>query len=129
MIDPLTGLPLWRAARAERDPVSERIAEALKERQAAERWRLLYVAMTRARDRLHVAGWAKKRGGPEGSWHDVIARGLRSRPDVEDSGDGGLRLTRGIAGSEERVVPAPPPAPAPPPGGRRPPRRSRGRRS
>jgi ATP-dependent helicase/nuclease subunit A len=38
--------------------------------------RLLYVAMTRARDRLYVAGHEPKRGRAKGCWYDIIATGL-----------------------------------------------------
>jgi ATP-dependent helicase/nuclease subunit A len=117
LYDPATGLPLWRAAAPERDPVSERICERLKAQSAAERCRLFYVAMTRARDRLYVTGWAKRRGSADGCWHDVIGKAIRDLPGIEPCAAGeGLRLVRGIAGSEERPPPpdvheaAPPPA-------------------
>jgi ATP-dependent helicase/nuclease subunit A len=38
--------------------------------------RLLYVAMTRARDRLYVAGHEPKNGRAKGCWYDAIAAGL-----------------------------------------------------
>lgn len=38
--------------------------------------RLLYVAMTRARDRLYVAGFENKRGRETGCWYDVMAERL-----------------------------------------------------
>jgi ATP-dependent helicase/nuclease subunit A len=41
-----------------------------------EHHRLLYVAMTRARDRLYVAGHEPKNGRAKGCWYDVIAAGL-----------------------------------------------------
>jgi ATP-dependent helicase/nuclease subunit A len=117
LYDPATGLPLWRAAAPERDPVSERICDRLKTQSAAERCRLFYVAMTRARDRLYVTGWAKRRGSADGCWHDVIGKAIRDLPGIEPCAEGnGLRLVRGIAGSEERPPPpdvheaAPPPA-------------------
>jgi ATP-dependent helicase/nuclease subunit A len=114
VIDPTSGLPLWRAAEPERDPISHRVVEALSARQATERWRLLYVAMTRARDRLYVAGWSRRRGTAEGSWHDVIGKALARLPGVERlEDDGGLRLVRGIAGSEEVAEEAPPPSSSP----------------
>jgi ATP-dependent exoDNAse (exonuclease V) beta subunit len=86
LYDPATGLPLWRAAAPERDPVSERICDRLKAQSAAERCRLFYVAMTRARDRLYVTGWAKRRGSADGCWHDVIGKAIRDLP-----GDRALR--------------------------------------
>jgi ATP-dependent helicase/nuclease subunit A len=42
----------------------------------AESNRLLYVAMTRARDRLYVAGWENSRGRAKGCWYDIVAEGL-----------------------------------------------------
>lgn len=116
LFDPVDGLPLWRAAKDQRDPVSEAIAAALAARLAAERSRLLYVAMTRARDRLYVAGWAARRGGPDGSWHDLIGKAMAGLPGVEPVGEEGiLRLARGIAGAESartaaaaRMAAAPP---------------------
>ncbi len=105
LIDPETGLPLWRAASADRDPVSRRVAEALKSRQAAERWRLLYVVMTRARDRLYVTGWAKRSRTADGSWHDVIGRALGGLDALEPGDEpGSLRLVRGVAGSEKQAA-------------------------
>ncbi|MEQ8505652.1 MAG: double-strand break repair helicase AddA [Rhodospirillales bacterium] len=38
--------------------------------------RLLYVAMTRARDRLYITGWETKTGRADGCWYDLIAAGL-----------------------------------------------------
>lgn len=38
--------------------------------------RLLYVAMTRAEDRLYVCGWQGIRQRNEGCWYDLIDRGL-----------------------------------------------------
>ena len=39
--------------------------------------RLLYVAMTRARDRLYVTGFEGKRGRDAGCWYDLIANAVR----------------------------------------------------
>jgi ATP-dependent helicase/nuclease subunit A len=44
--------------------------------------RLLYVALTRAEDRLYVGGWQTgqmKKGVPEESWYSLIAAGLREK--------------------------------------------------
>ncbi|MGQ0673124.1 MAG: double-strand break repair helicase AddA [Hyphomicrobium sp.] len=59
------GVPAIAAARAE--------AEL---RETGERNRLLYVAMTRARDRLYVAGFEGKQGRRPGCWYDLIEAGL-----------------------------------------------------
>ena len=46
--------------------------EAQKAGEAAERNRLLYVALTRARDRLYIAGFEGSRGRDAGCWYDVV---------------------------------------------------------
>lgn len=38
--------------------------------------RLLYVAMTRAEDRLYIAGWQTKKSIPDGCWYGLIEAGL-----------------------------------------------------
>ncbi|MBS0519388.1 MAG: double-strand break repair helicase AddA [Proteobacteria bacterium] len=50
-------------------------AEA-RERALEEQNRLLYVAMTRAEDRLYVGGWIGARKQDTGCWYDRIAAGL-----------------------------------------------------
>ncbi len=61
--------------RIEPDHCSELKAAATREREREYR-RLLYVAMTRARDRLYVAGWQVHKNLPEGCWYDLIARAM-----------------------------------------------------
>ncbi|HKA64756.1 MAG TPA: double-strand break repair helicase AddA [Methyloceanibacter sp.] len=40
--------------------------------------RLLYVAMTRARDRLYVCGWSQKDCPEKASWYELVDQGLKS---------------------------------------------------
>ena len=63
------------AARAWRDEVRERTLE--------EQNRLLYVAMTRAEDRLYVGGWVGARKQDKGCWYDRIAGGLQASVEGE----------------------------------------------
>ncbi len=51
-----------------------RLAATAKEREEANR--LLYVAMTRARDRLYIAGWEGSRSRPKDCWYDILCDGL-----------------------------------------------------
>jgi len=51
------------------------VAAAARDRDREYR-RLLYVAMTRAEDRLYVAGYAGRRARGEGSWYDLVQRAL-----------------------------------------------------
>jgi ATP-dependent helicase/nuclease subunit A len=50
--------------------------EAVRARDAEEHNRLLYVALTRARDRLYVAGFETTRGRERGCWYEAIETGL-----------------------------------------------------
>lgn len=38
--------------------------------------RLLYVAMTRAEERLYICGWETKRSPKEGSWHSLVSAAM-----------------------------------------------------
>ncbi len=53
-----------------------------KQRDVEESNRLLYVAMTRPRDRLIVAGFEGKKGRGKGCWFDLICAGLEVDPDA-----------------------------------------------
>lgn len=53
-----------------------------KQRDTEESNRLLYVAMTRPRDRLIVAGFEGKRGRGKGCWFDLVCAGLGIDPDA-----------------------------------------------
>ncbi len=59
--------------------------------------RLLYVAMTRAEDRLYITGWEGKKARSESCWYDLITNALAEMPDVvagdEDKDGYLLRLT------------------------------------
>ena len=78
---------------------SGRARQARVDRTDAESLRLLYVALTRARDRIIVMGRGLKKGSgfEEGSWWDVIGETMArlgdTRPGgVRDIGDGVLRF-------------------------------------
>ena len=49
---------------------------AMQTRSAEEHHRLLYVAMTRAEDRLVVCGWESGAPGSAPTWHELITRGF-----------------------------------------------------
>lgn len=60
--------------------------QLIKEREREELNRLLYVAMTRARDQLYVSGFEGKNKRPSDCWYDLILSGLeRSLTDTADA--------------------------------------------
>ncbi len=72
------GLPLWPPNRSHEPPVCVSVrAEANKKRDQEYR-RLLYVAMTRAEDRLLVCGWHGRQEPADTSWYALIRNGIES---------------------------------------------------
>jgi ATP-dependent helicase/nuclease subunit A len=71
------GQPLvWAPRRTDDCTVTRNLREAAVARQIEEEHRLLYVAMTRACDRLYVAGFQTSVSRPEGCWYDLVAHAL-----------------------------------------------------
>jgi len=60
------------------EPYTSIIADA-KARDLEEHWRLLYVALTRAADRLIIAGVRPSRGIPADSWHARVQAAMEQR--------------------------------------------------
>src|SRR5206468_12279821 len=71
-------VPVIRPRKAELVEPFETIAVIDQARELEEHWRLLYVGMTRASERLVVAGIEPSRGVPENSWHKRVERALAS---------------------------------------------------
>lgn len=77
------GLPLWAPKKSHRDAtVAAALAQARLER-AREYRRLLYVAMTRAEDRLIVCGAHGTKGPSDGCWYRLARDGLAAGGAVE----------------------------------------------
>jgi ATP-dependent helicase/nuclease subunit A len=70
-------LPLWMVAREAPPRAAQAALDLAKQKRDQEYRRLLYVAMTRAADRLYICGWQTKRTPPQGNWHALVAAGLR----------------------------------------------------
>ena len=67
-------------------------ARALAQAEAEdEHRRLLYVAMTRAAERLVVCGCQGKQRRPAGCWYDLVLEGLTGKPGFEEIGEGDAR--------------------------------------
>ena len=82
---PVKGTAGVQTVRAARD--------AIRARDGDEHNRLLYVALTRARDRLYVAGFEGGRGRERGSWYGAIEGGLAGLL-TETTDAAGRRLRR-----------------------------------
>lgn len=68
---------VWNPVKVERTGWHNTALASLRGAAEEEYRRLLYVAMTRARDRLVVCGWTPARGSQdEGCWQALITRGL-----------------------------------------------------
>ena len=88
-------LPLWRLKKEFEVDYTKRITDHTLAKLMEEYNRLLYVAMTRARDRLYVCGFKKSKKDDwetdepdEGTWYHAIRRAL-----VDEAGAGVVRET------------------------------------
>lgn len=72
-------LPILRPRKEELGrPLKDQL-EIQEQRERQEHWRLLYVAMTRAEERLYVGGalgLADRKGPPIGSWYHAVGRAM-----------------------------------------------------
>ena len=137
------GAPLWLPRKALAALAAEDALLVENAAAEAEYRRLLYVALTRARDRLYLCGWNNRGAVPEGSWYDLTRQAMRRLPEARPLeaphltgagwGEDGLSLQgvqsaepehegeaqRRAVGAEELVPPpclrAPAPAEAQPP--------------
>lgn len=88
-------LMVWPGLRENEKGLLEAARAKLMAEEAAERNRLLYVALTRAADRLYVGGWKSKNQSKEPVWYDAIFEAVSNFEGVEKiPGPGGeiLRL-------------------------------------
>ncbi len=75
---------LWPPRRGVEDPVCAALREEANRRTAQEYRRLLYVAMTRAEDRLYVVGHETRNKPPEDCWYETIRRGLEGVAEADE---------------------------------------------
>jgi ATP-dependent helicase/nuclease subunit A len=75
-----TGLPLWRAHQGCSAPALEAARTLARQRREAEYRRLLYVALTRAEDRLYICGWHTRQRPNAGCWYHLVTAGLAAAP-------------------------------------------------
>ncbi len=111
----VTGVPdciAWAAAKKHDVPALRAARERAQRAAEDEYRRLLYVAMTRAADRLIVSGAEGVRKRPEGCWYDLVFDALAdaSTERPADDEDGRIWLYRNDAQVASAPETAPPPA-------------------
>ncbi|MEC8247059.1 MAG: UvrD-helicase domain-containing protein, partial [Pseudomonadota bacterium] len=81
---------LWRANADMRDEYGKELQDRLDADNLEESRRLLYVAMTRARDRLYVGGYLNKRGRPPSAetWYAYLHASLGTDDNKSQDADG-----------------------------------------
>jgi ATP-dependent helicase/nuclease subunit A len=67
-------LPLWSPRKEFDVPLYQTRARGQNDKLDAEYRRLLYVALTRAEDRLYIAGTQRKNAAKDACWHKIIER-------------------------------------------------------
>jgi ATP-dependent helicase/nuclease subunit A len=102
--DERAALPAW-VQRKEMDVAATAAARAaLEQRAEEEENRLLYVALTRAEDRLYVCGWRGARASATRSWHEHVALALAELPGVETMAAAAWRDEPGWEGEFRRFA-------------------------
>jgi ATP-dependent helicase/nuclease subunit A len=95
-------LLLWPVRKKDEDAVTGGARDLHRRAQMEEYRRLLYVAMTRARDRLYVCGYRGAREPAADCWYNLIADALKPLAE-EVTLDDGRKLWR-IEGEQKRVA-------------------------
>ncbi|MBV8615084.1 MAG: UvrD-helicase domain-containing protein, partial [Acetobacteraceae bacterium] len=78
-------VPVWSPNASLRCAAIEPLCAAALARQMEEHNRLLYVALTRAEDRLVVCGWNTRRPLQPGNWYELVERGFDQLASAEDA--------------------------------------------
>jgi len=94
---------VWSPGRSDLDAIAE-AKEAVRRSEIDEYLRLLYVAMTRARDRLYVCGWQGQRVPEKDCWYHLVRDGLDGHLGPVES-EGGV-LARRMTSAQEKAVEA-----------------------
>jgi len=100
-------IPYWSPRAEIRPEACATLGDDIRRATMQEYRRLLYVALTRARDRLYVCGWHGARKPGEGHWHGLVEAGMVAL--AAERIDGGeravLRLScAGLPGIVDRAV-------------------------
>jgi ATP-dependent helicase/nuclease subunit A len=95
-----TELPLWSPRKAADVDLTKKAREKALEKRRQETNRLLYVALTRAEDRLYVCGRLSLRKAPEAGWHEQVAAAFATLPGALETKLENWPAPKGIATDE-----------------------------
>jgi ATP-dependent helicase/nuclease subunit A len=99
------GALVWATARGD-DTGAMTDARARVQLEARDEYRrLLYVAMTRAKERLVIAGTQGERKIPDGCWYQLVDDALRAESVSEPADDGGGEVLRYRKTASENIAP------------------------
>ncbi|MGB1546952.1 MAG: double-strand break repair helicase AddA [Alphaproteobacteria bacterium] len=123
-------IPLWPPRRAFEEKVARKLRATQRKLRDQEYRRLLYVALTRAEDRLYIAGWEPKKPG---CWYEFVEAALQEHaksvlletggeglrweelqkadPDKRDAAIGPVSKVEGLPAWARQPAPAEPPRP------------------
>jgi ATP-dependent helicase/nuclease subunit A len=85
-------VPLWPGFKDNETEALQAIKKQKRAQALEEYRRLLYVALTRAKDRLYVTGFTTGKSTKEPSWYDMIERAMRELGTAEPDLNGAERL-------------------------------------
>ncbi len=91
---------IWAARKTSLDAVAKTWSTAAEKTRDQEYRRLLYVAMTRAEDRLYICGWTGNKTVSRTSWYKLIYEGLKNRSKCESD----TFLTKHLNTSGETIL-------------------------
>ncbi|MHA1559992.1 MAG: double-strand break repair helicase AddA [Alphaproteobacteria bacterium] len=101
---------VWARGSGKKPAAVKALLDARREREKEEYRRLLYVASTRARDRLYVCGTFKQNGTDRiGGWHALVTAALEDEAETEEAIDGSKALVWHLPRTERRSPEKPQP--------------------
>lgn len=99
-----TGLLVWPVRRENEVGPCDTARQKIRATRDQEYRRLLYVALTRAEDRLYVCGWETQRGRAKGCWYDLVAEAFDRITGVEDVDGVDGEVVRRYSNPQTRAV-------------------------
>jgi ATP-dependent helicase/nuclease subunit A len=110
-VEPASGgptLPFWRLSGLAQSQVIDDWKDRDKQTELEEQRRLLYVAMTRARDELYVCGYKIHKESPENSWYTLVEEAVQGQDILRtiEFADGSSCLRHGPDPTRNGTAPA-----------------------